>query len=283
MSEKRKEPADAKYPKGRFLVVDKDGEGHLPVKDSDDGPLSHHLMGAAWAALHEGYRGEKYDGPGKAEAIAELKSIYKSEGMKTPDEQKSTSAPREVRSFRATSKVDGDKLVGHAAVFNSPSDDLGGWTEVLLPGCFDRAVSQGQDVRCLFNHDPNLILGRTKANTLSLNVDDSGLAYSVDLPNTTAGRDVKESVSRGDIDGCSFAFQCLDDEWKTEGGKMVRYVKALDLYDVSPVTFPAYPDTDVAVRAAVLSRGKQALSVQPGANSDDLGRRLRLIEIEAEL
>jgi hypothetical protein len=68
----------------QFLVIDSDGKGHLPVRDSADGPLNHHLMGAAWAALHGGYRGNKYEGEGKAEAVAKLKALYKSEGMGWP-------------------------------------------------------------------------------------------------------------------------------------------------------------------------------------------------------
>ena len=68
----------------QFLVIDSDGKGHLPVRDSADGPLNHHLMGAAWAALHGGYRGNKYEGPNKAEAISKLKALYKSEGMELP-------------------------------------------------------------------------------------------------------------------------------------------------------------------------------------------------------
>jgi hypothetical protein len=70
----------------QFLVIDSDGKGHLPVRDSADGPLNHHLMGAAWAALHGGYRGNKYEGPGKEEALAKLKTMYRSEGMDLPSE-----------------------------------------------------------------------------------------------------------------------------------------------------------------------------------------------------
>ncbi len=70
----------------QYLVIDEDGKGHLPVRDTPDGPLNHRLMGAAWAALHGGYRGYKYEGPGKQEALAKLKGIYKSEGLELPGE-----------------------------------------------------------------------------------------------------------------------------------------------------------------------------------------------------
>ncbi len=76
----------------KYLVTDDDGNGHLPVRDSDDGPLNHHLMGAAWAALHGGYRGNKYEGPEKEKAIAKLKALYKSEGMPLPSEAASNRA-----------------------------------------------------------------------------------------------------------------------------------------------------------------------------------------------
>lgn len=77
---------DKVYPHGRYLIVDEDGKGHLPVKDTDDGPVNQRLMGAAWAALHGGYRGNIYEGPGKQEALAKLEGIYKSEGLELPGE-----------------------------------------------------------------------------------------------------------------------------------------------------------------------------------------------------
>ncbi|MGD1154570.1 MAG: phage protease [Terriglobia bacterium] len=101
---------DKAYPHGRYLIVDEDGKGHLPVKDTDDGPVNHRLMGAAWAALHGGYRGYKYEGPGQQEALANLKGIYKSEGLELPGEL-----------FIGTS--------GHRIIGSSGGEEVNRWTD----------------------------------------------------------------------------------------------------------------------------------------------------------
>ena len=141
------------------------------------------------------------------------------------------------------------QIVGHAAVFDSLSEDLGGFREKIAPGAFKRALKEQQDVRALFNHDPNVVLGRTKNGTLRLEEDDDGLLSEIDPPDTQVARDLMVSMERGDVDQMSFGFVTKKDEWEeTEGGD-IRTLLDVDLYDVSPVTFPAYPDTDVAVRS----------------------------------
>ena len=140
-------------------------------------------------------------------------------------------------------------IEGYAAVFDSPSEDLGGFTEVVLPGAFDRALSEGADVRALVDHDASRILGRSKSGTLSMAVDDTGLRVRITPPDTTAGRDVVESLRRGDLDGMSFGFVTREDEWRTVDGAARRDLIDVDLFDVSVVAFPAYPDTTVAVRS----------------------------------
>jgi HK97 family phage prohead protease len=150
-------------------------------------------------------------------------------------------------------RVDGEgkskKLVGHAAVFNTFSQDLGGFREIIRPGAFTRTIAENADVRALFNHDPNYVLGRSKSGTLRMREDTRGLFYEVDLPDTQAGRDVAESVRRGDVSGSSFAFRAITDEWRTENGSDIRELRDVDLFDVSPVTYPAYPAADVAARS----------------------------------
>jgi HK97 family phage prohead protease len=150
-----------------------------------------------------------------------------------------------------TRQVDGKDtrvLVGNAAVFNRNSEKLGFFIERILPGAFDQVVND--DVRALFNHDPNLILGRNKAGTLRMNITDEGLAYEIDLPDTQTARDLAHSIERGDVSQSSFAFQVGEDRWINEGDDEVReIVKVNRLFDVSPVTYPAYPDTSVAKRS----------------------------------
>lgn len=143
-------------------------------------------------------------------------------------------------------------LRGHAAVFNQLSEDLGGFREQVAPGAFADAIEK-DDVRALFNHDPNFVLGRTLAKTLRLAEDARGLAIEIDLPDTPTVRDlVQAPIVRGDISGMSFGFSVRPggQDWaKDDEGRIVRTLKRVRLYDVSPVTFPAYPQTEVALRA----------------------------------
>jgi uncharacterized protein len=163
------------------------------------------------------------------------------------------------------------KVRGYAAVFGKRSQNLGDakWQffEIIEKGAFDDVLKD--DVRSLFNHDPNLILARSKngTGTLSLGVDDTGLWYEFEAPDTQAGNDLMESISRGDVDQSSFAFSLLNEgqKWEevSEGGKtvVVRTIKKVSrLYDVSPVTYPAYPDATVAIRS--LEQFKEAAKPQ---------------------
>jgi len=140
------------------------------------------------------------------------------------------------------------KIVGYAAVFNSFSEDLGGFTERILPGAFSDSLKK-QDVRALVDHDSRLILGRTTANTLTLAEDDQGLRATILPPwENSYAADLQRSIERGDISGMSFAFETLADDWAVENGKVIRTLRNIRLHEVSVVTFPAYPDTAVAVR-----------------------------------
>jgi HK97 family phage prohead protease len=142
-------------------------------------------------------------------------------------------------------------ISGYAALFDSPSEDLGGWTEVIDPKAFDSVMSKNPDVRALYNHDPNIVLGRTTANTLALNVDARGLAYVIDPPDTQTARDLIVSMRRKDITGSSFGFICKRDQWtdNPDGTISRRILEFDDLLDVSPVTYPAYTSTTSGVRS----------------------------------
>jgi HK97 family phage prohead protease len=122
-----------------------------------------------------------------------------------------------------------------------------------MPGAFADCLSQEPDVRALFNHDPSVILGRTRAKTLRLAEDDTGLHFDCDLPETQAARDLLTSIDRGDTTQCSFGFQFRKQKFSEEtdeDGKvsLIRELHAVDVFDVSPVTFPAYPQTSVDKR-----------------------------------
>lgn len=141
------------------------------------------------------------------------------------------------------------KIVGYAALFNSPSLDLGGFIERIRPGAFTDTLAAGADVRALIDHEPSLIVGRSKAGTLALTQDDVGLRIEITPPNTTVGNDLLENLRLGNLDQMSFAFATVADEWSMEGGQTIRELVRVELYDVSVVTYPAYPDTSVAVRS----------------------------------
>ena len=151
------------------------------------------------------------------------------------------------------------KIRGHAAVFSQLSEDLGGFRERIAPGSFREAIKK-DDVRALFNHDSNLVLGRNAAGTLRLSEDAQGLLADIDLPDTSAARDLVVSMKRGDITQMSFGFMVRPngENWgKDAEGRYVRTLTKVRLFDVSVVTFPACPQTDVAVRslAAFLRAG----------------------------
>ena len=139
-------------------------------------------------------------------------------------------------------------IVGHAAVFDKLSENLGGFQERIDKGAFDDVLDN--DVRAFFNHDPNHLLARSTSGTLRLSTDDKGLKYEFDVPDTTSGRDLLVSMKRGDITQSSFAFTVEDDSWNMENGMDVRTInKVKRLYDVSPVSIPAYPDANDLVVA----------------------------------
>lgn len=158
----------------------------------------------------------------------------------------------ETRTYRADIRAQENSrtVVGYAALYDSDSEEfLGQFTERIAPGAFDMADMS--DVRALFNHDPNLLLARTSSGTLRLVPDERGLRYEFELPDTSAGRDLAELLKRGDVSQSSFGFTIEEEDWEEQRGmKPRRIIKRVKrLYDVSPVTYPAYPDTEVALRS----------------------------------
>ena len=159
-----------------------------------------------------------------------------------------TTETREIRftkhvEIRVHTEGGQQKITGYAAVFDSLSEDLGNFRETIKHGTFKRALAEGQDVRGLVDHDSSKIIGRTAAGTMALTEDDKGLQYEIDVADTTAGRDIVESIKRGDVSGSSFAFTVVADNWRTEDGQEIRELTDVDLFDVGPVAFPAYPAT----------------------------------------
>ncbi|WP_136487867.1 HK97 family phage prohead protease [Vibrio sp. H11] len=156
--------------------------------------------------------------------------------------------------IKVEKREDGEspRIVGYAAKFNTRSNNLGGFVEVIAPGAFDDVLDD--DVRGLFNHDRNFVLGRSVSGTLSLSVDDIGLRYEITPPDTQMVRDmVLEPMARGDISQSSFAFRLPSDGYRWDEGDDGVYIRTIirvsKLLDVCPVTYPAYNDTEASTRA----------------------------------
>ena len=168
--------------------------------------------------------------------------------------RRSIDAPVELRQ-------DGDgqsTISGHAAVFydGTPGTEFELWgdtVERIMPGTFDRALKEKDDVRGLFNHDPSLVLGRTSAKTMDLSIDKRGLRYDIRPGDTTIGNDVVSHIARGDVTGSSFSFRITDETWRMEDEMDIREIRGVELFDVGPVTFPAYTGADTGVRAEARS------------------------------
>ena len=215
--------------------VDKQAEG---FKQGEEGyPSNGRIAWALWGG-DPGFAWTK-------RKIAEIEKEEKSNNMKN----------KEVRTIDVQDlelRMDGDNptVVGYGAVFNSMSNDLGGFREYIAPEAFEGRLED--DVRFLVNHDANLVLARTTNNTLRLSVDEKGLRYEADMPNTSTARDLMELLKNGTISQSSFAFTVEDDSWEMKDGMNVRTInKVSRLYDVSSVTYPAYnaASSSVALRS----------------------------------
>lgn len=180
------------------------------------------------------------------------------------------------------------QLTGYAAVFNRNSQNLGGFVEQVDPGAFTQTLRDGGNVMARGNHDDAHLLGTTGAGTLVLEVDEIGLRYTVDLPDTTAGRDFKVLAERGDVRFSSFAFRTLDDAWsQTEQGFPLRTLRSVQLVDVAPVNSPAYLDTSVGLRSLAEHQTTEVpapveeVVEEPRATHSPVSLRAKLLELDA--
>ena len=171
----------------------------------------------------------------------------------------------EKRSIKNTElRAEGDNkpiIKGYAARFNSLSEDLGYFKEIIMPGAFRKTINDGADVRALFNHDPNFVIGRTKSGTLRIVEDDKGLFIEATPPETTWAKDLVTSIKRGDVDQMSFGFKTVKDNKRVDNGQNIRELLEVKLFDVSPVTYPAYPQTSVVARSLLINKGIEIDSI----------------------
>lgn len=165
----------------------------------------------------------------------------------------------EIRSGGALRTVSPGKLAGYAAIYNSHSQDLGGFVERILPGAFNHSLTSPDNIRALLEHDPQRLLGRVGSRTLSLAEDTKGLYFELSLPDTSYARDLGVLVERGDIAGCSFGFRIPPggDHWEMRSGQLTRDLLAIDLQEITITGNPAYLDTTVAKRSMDYWRKKE--------------------------
>ena len=233
--------------------VDKQGEGFSP--DEDGFPSAGRIAWALWG----GEAAVKWSERKRNEIIAEEEKDERN--LKNYNQM-------EKRIFNIETRVDStedgrDLVVGHASVYDSRSNNLGGFYEFIERGAFTEELIANSDVRALINHDPNLILARNTSGTLNLTADERGLKYEFEMPETSYGKDLSISMKRGDITQSSFAFTVAEDDWSTDDeGNNIRTIKKIDrLYDVSPVTYPAYnmAESDLVVAKRGLKEYQESL------------------------
>jgi hypothetical protein len=171
----------------------------------------------------------------------------------------------EIRSFTEGVEIrmteDGKPSVFGYALKWGKSYDMGYFTEEIQRSALSEADMS--DVRILFNHDPNLIIGRTKSGTATVGTDETGMWYRASIPDSPTGQNLIEALKRGDIDQSSWSFQIarneagmsVGDEWRMKDGKEHRVItKVKRVFDASPVTYPANPDTSVAMRSLEMAK-----------------------------
>ena len=185
---------------------------------------------------------------------------------------------------RFETKEDGQEVViGYGSIWNSRSENLGGFYEFISPSAITEETIAKSDVRALINHDPNLVLARSTAGNLKLSVDDKGLKYEFSIPETSYGKDLAINMKNGNINQSSFAFTVGSDEWSTDDeGNDIRTITSIDrLYDVSPVTYPAYSQAEsdlvVAQRGLAMYKEKQEIKEE---ENDLVARSLAKLKIE---
>lgn len=208
-------------------------------------------------------------------------------------ERRVVAAPMELRA--SESEAGKSTMSGIAAVFSVVTDIAGMFREQIAPGAFATAIKE-DDVRALFNHDPNYVIGRTTSGTLRLSEDEVGLRYDVDPPNTSWANDLMVTIGRGDVSQSSFGFQVVREEWTKPENRAelpTRTILEARLFDVSPVTYPAYASTTVSAEArsqaeaittaAVALSASEPVDDEQKAHDAMLIRQKRQAIVEGEL
>lgn len=194
-----------------------------------------------------------------------------------------TSDAREQRSFcgglELRAEGDGESgrtTKGYACLFDNVTSIGGYWQERFAKGAFSKSLGE-RDVVALHSHDDGRPMGRMSRDTLRVSEDDKGLNFENDLPDTQDGRDLTTSIDRGDIEGMSFRFRALKEEWDETQDPPMRTVIEAELYEITYTAFPAYPDTEVGMRSLEHARAERRQHNRSGARA-----RIRMKQEQAE-
>lgn len=251
--------------KRAHLIYDADapelrGSYKLPFADVLNGELTVIPAGLRAAASRLPQTDAPQDVLDAARAVLDEDEEQGSRGAGEPGIERRVMAARGLRAWL----IEGAPPViqGYAALFNSASEDLGGFVETIRPGAFAETIAQ-DDVRALWQHNPEYVLGRNKSGTLTLAEDGIGLRIEATPPETQWARDALVTIQRGDVDQMSFGFQVLEDVWSNPDGLVKRELVRVKLFDVSPVTFPAYNATTVSVRRHVAELSGRRVDPEP--------------------
>ena len=204
---------------------------------------------------------EENEGRARGEAVKKL-------------ETRTNQTTFEIREVEGT---DGMTFEGYASVFNSESEDLGGFREMVAPGAFKRSLQSRNDIKMLFNHDTGAILGSTRSGSMTLVEDERGLKVRATLPQTSLANDVAELIRTGIVDSMSFGFSVIRDSWDSSGTN--RVLEAVRLHEVSIVAFPAYSGT----AGTTTMRGLDKVAERANVDADELADALLKLEEGAEL
>ena len=181
--------------------------------------------------------------------------------------------------FHTRQENDERFIEGYFIRFNEETELWDGVFEEVAPEAVDDSL-KNNDIRCLFNHDTNIVLGRTGNGTLELRKDEKGLFGRVKInPNDKQALDIYARIERGDINACSFGFNIISEEIQNRDDGTVKFIlRKIDLHEVSPVTFPAYPTTTIQAREKDLEEYKQR---QLEARKNKLKERLKKVCLDS--
>lgn len=261
---------DEAYYRSAFAWQDPDGDPsskssykfihHFVGEDGTVGPASSRACSSGIAVLNGGRAGTNIPDSDRKAVWNHLSSHLRDADMEPPELNAFSDVERRLFQCKIETRnndsVDDSgnvikrpvTLSGYAAIFNSLSEEMWGFRERIAPGAFKKTIQEA-DIRAFWNHNTDVVLGRTRSNTLRLEEDETGLRTDIYPPDTALVREMAiEPIARGDVDQMSFGFQVIRDSWDVVDDMPIRTLLEVRLFEVSPVAIPAYSETKISLR-----------------------------------